>query len=155
MYEKWNCISCVTGDFHISRNSILQSFNACEAAYVHTRTPKHTRESGARGLFFPPNLFPFRDSRSRYMVLESFQGADSVIFRAKSEAKSVCKVPPDFSRFLVRFWASCYYLDNIDLTRSSRCYLSNFSRIVQDFKKCKEIQNVCYHTDSKYFNNFK
>lgn len=113
-----------TRKFHISRrDSTLQSF--------HARTEQHTfirREGERRGwehitalaewrerTFLSSEHFFSSDSRSRYMALESFQGDGFVIFRAKIEAKSVCKVPPDFPRFLLRFRASCYHLGNIDL----------------------------------------
>lgn len=125
--------------------------NVHGAAYVHAKAYNRIRRTART---FPPfELFSFPDSRSRYMVLESFQGAGFVIFRAKIEAKSVCKVPSDFPRFFVRFRALRYYLDNI---ASPHCYVASFFKNFFRWNslKSKKTQKCLRHVDKKCFKYF-
>lgn len=55
VYEKWNF--CVTGISYFRQDLTLQSFNAREAAYVHTRTHNVTRQNG-EDFSSLPTFFP-------------------------------------------------------------------------------------------------
>lgn len=106
----------VMREFHMS-DSISLSDDIHRATYVHPRTYNRTRGTSKDPFFPRRNAFFFHDSRSRYMLLESFQRAGLVIFTAKIVAKNVCKVLRDFpyilrtfsSFFFFLFRVLCYY----------------------------------------------
>lgn len=148
MYEKWSCISCVTGEFYISNRIRLYSLS--------TPVKQHTREhitvlearTVREDFSSLPTFFPsaIRD-RVTWLWNLSKERAPWFLER-RLRRKVYAKYLRIFAtpRFLLRFWASCYYLDNIVLTQPSRCQIFQES---YEILKCEATQNVCYQIDNK------
>lgn len=126
--------------FHISGGVWpLYSLFRHTFARKHITTRRKTTEDLPR--LSHPSLFllPIRDRVTWFWNLS--KKPSFVIFRAKIEAKSVCKVPPDFPRFPLRFRASCYYLSNIDLTQSlALLSCREFIESCTTFKRCGDLK---------------
>lgn len=133
---------------YFQQDSILQSFNAHEAAYVRGGTYNRIRRT-ARGPFFPPNLFLF-SIRDRVTWLWNLSKEPAPRFLERRLRRKVyAKYLWIFRDSWYVFGTSCYYLDNMNLIIWHSFLVVTWRIFSKSYDF--EAQSICCRIDKKCF----